>query len=287
MAKKRALGRGLGDLLGDMKEDKVSGVNNIEMGDIIANPNQPRTEFDEVALNELAASISSIGIVQPITVRSVKGGKFEIIAGERRYRASKIAGLDSIPAYIRSAEDDNILELGLIENIQREDLNAIEIAISYRRLIEECKLTQDALSDRIGKSRANVTNYLRLLKLPANIQLGIRDKQISMGHARALINVEDEEIQFMIFDQIIKENLSVRQVEDIVRGYSAGKKVERIDKNQPQKDNYYDNLEAILSSKLNSKVSFKVGSKGRGKIMIPFGSNDDFERIIGLFDKLN
>lgn len=287
MAKKRALGRGLGDLLGDMKEDKVSGVNNIEMSDIIANPNQPRTEFDEVALNELAASISSIGIVQPITVRSVKGGKFEIIAGERRYRASKIAGLDSIPAYIRSAEDDNILELGLIENIQREDLNAIEIAISYRRLIEECKLTQDALSDRIGKSRANVTNYLRLLKLPANIQLGIRDKQISMGHARALINVEDEEIQFMIFDQIIKENLSVRQVEDIVRGYSAGKKVERIDKNQPQKDNYYDNLEAILSSKLNSKVSFKVGAKGRGKIMIPFGSNDDFERIIGLFDKLN
>ena len=223
MVKRSALGRGLGALITDAAEDPkprteaVSAIQELSLGDIYPNPYQPRTEFDEEALNELAASIRSIGIVQPITVRSVDGGKYEIIAGERRFRASKLAGLETIPAYIRKTEDESLLELALIENIQREDLNAIEVAISYQRLLDECRLTQDALSERVGKKRTTISNYLRLLKLPAQIQLAIRDKKISMGHARAIINIEDPDTQFMIFEQILKYDFSVRKVEEIVR----------------------------------------------------------------------
>ena len=205
MVKRSALGRGLGALITDAAEDPkprteaVSAIQELSLGDIYPNPYQPRTEFDEEALNELAASIRSIGIVQPITVRSVDGGKYEIIAGERRFRASKLAGLETIPAYIRKTEDESLLELALIENIQREDLNAIEVAISYQRLLDECRLTQDALSERVGKKRTTISNYLRLLKLPAQIQLAIRDKKISMGHARAIINIEDPDTEIRFF----------------------------------------------------------------------------------------
>lgn len=223
MAKKNVLGRGLGALIADAAEEPlarevvVSAIQELNLTDIRPNPFQPRTEFDEEALNELAASIKSIGIVQPITVRTVEGGKYEIVAGERRFRASKLAGLTSIPAYIRKTEDDSLLELALIENIQREDLNAIEVAISYQRLIDECSLTQDQLSERVGKKRATIANYLRLLKLPAQIQLAVRDKKISMGHARAILGVDDPDTQLMIFEQILKYDFSVRKVEEIVR----------------------------------------------------------------------
>lgn len=211
MAKKSALGKGLGALLSDAAEEaKPRGMassalqEELKLSDIRPNPNQPRTVFDEEALQELASSIKAIGIVQPITVREVEDGKYEIVAGERRFRASKMAGLETIPAYIRKVEEESVLELALIENIQREDLNAIEIAISYERLIDECNLTQDALSERVGKKRTTISNYLRLLKLPAPIQLAIKERKISMGHARAIINIEDPETQYMVFEQIMK-----------------------------------------------------------------------------------
>ena len=219
MAKKNVLGRGLGALIADAAEEPVtreivvSAIQELNLADIRPNPFQPRTEFDEEALSELAASIKAIGIVQPITVRAVEEGKYEIIAGERRFRASKLAGLSTIPAYIRKTEDDSLLELALIENIQREDLNAIEVAISYQRLIDECNLTQDGLSERVGKKRATIANYLRLLKLPAQIQLAVRDKKISMGHARAILGVEDPDTQLMIFEQILEYDFSVRKVD--------------------------------------------------------------------------
>jgi len=219
--KRSALGKGLGALIEDAgtMNDFVrnSSIDEIDINQIESNPFQPRTDFDEESLNELATSIKEIGIIQPITVRKSANGKFQLISGERRFRASIIAGLKTIPAYVRTADDQGMLEMALVENIQREDLDAIEIAISYQRLIEECTLTQESLSDRVGKKRSTITNYLRLLKLPAEIQLGIRKKMLSMGHARALINIEDANDQLYIFEQIINDGLSVRKVEDMVR----------------------------------------------------------------------
>ena len=235
------------------------------MEDIRPNPFQPRTEFDEEALNELAASIKSIGIVQPITVRTVEEGKYEIIAGERRFRASKIAGLTTIPAYIRKTEDESLLELALIENIQREDLNAIEVAISYQRLLDECSLTQDALSDRVGKKRATIANYLRLLKLPAQIQLAIRDKKISMGHARAIINIEDPDTQFMIFEQILKYDFSVRKVEEIVREL-ANPRPEKPETDAPQAGKQKNELgDYIPSFRYESRIEAERGRKRKNR----------------------
>ncbi|MDR1756536.1 MAG: ParB/RepB/Spo0J family partition protein [Culturomica sp.] len=298
MAKKSALGRGLGALISDAAEDAkprvevVSAIQEIRLEDIRPNPFQPRTEFDEEALNELAASIRSIGIVQPITVRSLEDGRYEIIAGERRFRASKLAGLVSIPAYIRQAEDENLLELALIENIQREDLNAIEVAISYQRLLDECSLTQDGLSERVGKKRATVTNYLRLLKLPAQIQLAIRDKKISMGHARAIINIEDPDTQFMIFEQILLYDFSVRRVEEIVRELSNPKPPEEQPERKteaPRKSNEigdYIELQKHLSRRFAAKVELKRNENGRGKIVIAFKSDEELEKIVELLDKI-
>ena len=228
MAKnKNVLGRGLGALIAEAEPIKqeiiVSAVQELNLEDIRPNPFQPRTEFDQEALEELAKSIEALGIVQPITVRVVEEGKYEIVAGERRYRASKLAGKTTIPAYIRKTEDEQLLALALIENIQREDLNAMEVAISYQRLIDECNLTQDALSEQVGKKRATIANYLRLLKLPVEIQLAVRDKKISMGHARAILGVEDLEMQLMIFEQIIKYDFSVRKVEEVVRELANAK----------------------------------------------------------------
>ncbi len=293
MAKKNALGRGLSALIdgADTYSNKEVGssINEIEISKIVANPFQPRTKFDEEALNELAASIKEIGIIQPITLRKIENGQYQIIAGERRFRASKIAGLTSIPAYVRTADDEGMLEMALVENIQREDLDAIEIALSYQRLIDECKLTQETLSDRVGKKRSTVTNYLRLLKLPAKIQKGIVEKTISMGHARALVNIKDSEIQLMIYDEIIRNEYSVRRVEEIVRNYaednSSFQPEEKV--KLPKYPTEYQDLYSHLTKHFQSKVDFKMDQSGKGKIVIPFSSTKDLERILGILDKLD
>ncbi|HKJ42490.1 MAG TPA: ParB/RepB/Spo0J family partition protein, partial [Sunxiuqinia sp.] len=262
-------------------------ISEIAIEDIEANPFQPRTKFDDDALQELAASIKEIGIIQPITLRKVDDHKYQIIAGERRFRASKIAGLKTVTAYVRTAEDEGMLEMALVENIQREDLDAIEIALSYQRLIDECKLTQENLSDRVGKKRSTISNYLRLLRLPAAIQKGIVDKTISMGHARALINVKNPEDQLSIYEEILRHDYSVRKVEDMVRqlnGSGIKPKAATPKKKYPEE---YGELKEHLSRFFETKVDFTLNDKGNGKIVIPFGSSTDLERIIGILDKLN
>lgn len=293
MAKKNALGRGLGALIDGANtystKEVGSSINEIEISKIVANPFQPRTKFDEDALNELAVSIKEIGIIQPITLRKIDDGQYQIIAGERRFRASKIAGLTTIPAYVRTANDEGMLEMALVENIQREDLDAIEIALSYQRLIDECKLTQEILSDRVGKKRSTVTNYLRLLKLPAKIQKGIVGKAITMGHARALVNIKDSEMQLMIYDEIIRNEFSVRRVEEIVRNYSEdSSSFQPEEKSKVQKfPTEYQDLYSHLTKHFQSKIDFKMDQNGKGKITIPFSSTKDLERILGILDKLD
>ena len=295
MAKKNALGRGLGALIEENdtvreRTHEVAPTNEIQLDTIIENPFQPRKHFDEDSLAELASSIKEIGVIQPITVRETEEGKYQLIAGERRYRAAKIAGLEVIPAYIRSADDQGMLEMALVENIQREDLDAVEVAIGYQRLIEECALTQENLSIRVGKKRTTITNYLRLLKLPAEIQLGIRERKISMGHARALINVEDPKKQLELFNKTINSDLSVREVEDLVRkedelnSASAQDKSKKGSKDNQQEE--YTQLQSHLSKFFNTSIEFKRNSKGSGKIVIPFSSDSELERIIGIFDKI-
>lgn len=291
MAKKNVLGRGLSALIdgADTYSEVKASVNEIEISKIVANPFQPRTTFDEEALNELAASIKEIGIIQPITLRKIDEGQYQIIAGERRFRASKIAGLTTIPAYIRTANDEGMLEMALVENIQREDLDAIEIALSYQRLIDECKLTQEVLSDRVGKKRSTVTNYLRLLKLPAKIQKGIVEKAISMGHARALVNIKDSDMQLMIYDETLKSDFSVRRVEEIVRNYSEDNSSFKTGEKpiKPKFPNEYEDLNNHLNKFFHSKIDFRMDQSGKGKIVIPFSSSKDLERILGILDKLD
>ncbi len=297
MAKKNSLGRGLGALIESQETSpreaattpeapKVSdGVAEVKIENIDANPYQPRTIFDEEALNELATSIKEIGIIQPITVREKENGKYQLISGERRLRASKIAGLKKLPAYIRKADDQNMLEMALVENIQREDLDAIEIAISYQRLIDECELTQELLSQRVGKKRATVTNYLRLLKLPADIQLGIKDRKLTMGHARALVNIEKPQDQLKIFNKIVEQELSVRKVEELVRGLNMpGEEPKKEKSALPQE---YLSLKDDLAHFFQTNIEFKRSNKGDGKIVIPFKTDEDLERLIAIFDKLN
>jgi ParB family transcriptional regulator, chromosome partitioning protein len=293
--KRAALGKGLGALIEDASNinrndtPRNPGIDEVKIELIETNPFQPRTEFDEEALNELADSIRELGIIQPITLRKLNDSKYQIISGERRYRAAKMVGLEKIPAYIRTANDQAMLELALVENIQREDLDAIEIAISYQRLMDECKLTQENMSDRVGKKRSTVANYLRLLKLPAEIQLGIRKNLITMGHAKAIINVDDTNDQLYIFEQIINDNLSVRAVEELVRNLKEPK----VNDEKPEKGKKasasaeYKDLENHLNNFFNSKVEFKRTPNGSGKIVIPFKSDQDLERLIALFDKLN
>jgi len=288
--KKNSLGRGLGALIEDNVSETrtvVGSVNEIEIRNIEANPYQPRTTFDQEALQELSESIKNMGIIQPITVRMVQEGQYQLISGERRLRAAKLAGMDRIPAYVRSANDLGMMEMALVENIQRENLDAIEIALSYQRLIEEHQLTQESLSEKVGKKRSTVTNYLRLLKLPAKIQIGIRDHKISMGHARAIINIEDPETQIMIYEQIIKYDFSVRKVEEIVRTLSSddGENAIKEPVSEKIKGNYEDQ-KIDLKNIFKSKVDIKSNEKGRGKITISFKSNDDLQRIISLFDSL-
>jgi len=293
MAKKIVLGRGLGALIEEAEpnevivEKTIAGGTEIDVSQIDANPFQPRTAFDQEALEELAGSIREIGVIQPITVREMENGRFQLITGERRLRGATIAGLDRIPAYIRTANDQGMLEMALVENIQREDLNAVDIAISYQRLVEECGLTQENLSLRVGKKRATVANYMRLLKLPAEIQIGIRGSKISMGHARALLAVEDPHDQLDLFYKIMEEELSVRKAEEIARRIenTRMKPVKEVvdpkDRQQP-----YDELRNQLSDFFSTKVSFLHNNNGSGKIVIPFRSDDELERIIGIFDRL-
>lgn len=291
MAKKNALGRGLDALI-----DSSGGVNNlrkeaneIEVSLIDANPYQPRSNFDDEALNELGSSIKELGVIQPITVTILDNGRFRLISGERRLRASKLIGLKTIPAYIRTANDQELLEMALVENIQREDLNSIEIAISFKRLMEECTLTQEVLSNRVGKKRSTISNYVRLLSLPAKIQLGIKEGKISMGHARALLSLKDDETKEMIFSQIIRYDFSVRRVEDIVKELNNENKNEDIKKNItiPKTQLEYEQLQKHLSGALATDVVFKRNPKGNGRIIIPFKNDDDLERIIAMLDKMN
>lgn len=293
IAKKSSLGRGLGALIEDVESNKpvaesVASINEIDIRSIEVNPFQPRKTFEEDALQELAASIRQLGIIQPITVRKTDDGKYQLITGERRFRASQLAGLDTIPAYVRSADDQAMLELALVENIQREDLDAIEIAISYQRLIDECSLSQENMADRVGKKRSTIANYLRLLKLPAEIQAGIRLKKITMGHARALINIDDVEKQLSIYHHVIEEDLSVRNIEDLVRNLTQPKEDNGVDKRSARDLpmeylNYRDNLRSYFKS----RVQLSRTDKGAGKIVIPFNSDQELKTIIEMLQKID
>jgi len=295
MAKKTniRLGRGIDALLTMDEAPKTGGaslMSEIELSKIEPNPDQPRTTFDSDSLDELAASIRSYGVIQPITLKEISDDRYMIIAGERRYRAALAAGLERIPAYIKTAADENVAEYALIENIQREDLNAIEIALAYQKLIENNDFTQEQLSERIGKKRTTIANYLRLLKLPAVIQVGLKDRQIDMGHARALLAVDDPEVQLALYEQIMAEGLSVRNVEELVRGASEPKtpSAEKPEKTRkPLLPDEYKLLQEHLSSFFNAKVNLSYDNvSGKGKITIPFRSEDELELIMGLLDKM-
>jgi ParB family chromosome partitioning protein len=294
--KRNALGRGLSALLNDSvnvapnkseigtsADVSMGSVNEIKIAEIEVNPFQPRTDFDHTALAELADSIKLQGLIQPITVRKVSTHKFQLISGERRLRAAKLAGLTQIPAYVRTANDQQMLEMALIENIQRENLNAIEVALSFQRMIEECNLKQDELGERVSKNRSTVTNYLRLLKLPPTIQASIRDGQISMGHAKALIPVEDSTKQLYIYQQIIQQELSVRKVEELVRDMQRAP-VKKEGKQPEPLSFQVQKIQDDLASKFSTKVKLKVSSQGKGTIEIPFLSEDDLNRILEMLD---
>jgi len=292
MAQKNALGRGLGALIEGVEKEvldkKVEPNMNISIDAIDGNPFQPRAHFDNQALEELASSIRKLGLVQPITVREAADGRFQLIAGERRLRAARMAGLTHVPAYIRTADDQAMLELALVENIQREDLDSIEVAISFQRLIEECKLTQEQLSGRVGKQRSTISNYLRLLRLPAEIQLGIRNRQLTMGHARTLVNIEDPKTQIEVYYRIIDNDLSVRQTEELVRSLQSEKIKDPARMARRKKLNEdFRQLSDHLNSIFSTKVSFKINEQGKGKIVIPFNNPEEMERILGVFDRLN
>ena len=285
--KRNALGKGLSALLSDAQTDvttkdqtvKLGGISEIPIAQIEANPFQPRTEFDKTALQELSDSIKVHGIIQPITVRKIGYDKYQLISGERRTRAAILAELQKIPAFIRVANDQEMLEMALIENIQRENLNAIEVALSYKRLIDECSLKQDELAGRVGKDRTTVNNYIRLLKLPSEIQAAIRDKKISMGHARAIISVEDENEQMSIFEEILKNTLSVRKVEELVR--VAAKKVKATPKTSNKADfSEFKEYETNLQDKFGTKVVLKPKTNGKGELVISFNSKNELKRIL-------
>lgn len=288
-----ALGRGLDALMrtNEVQTSGSSSINEVRISSIHANPNQPRREFDETAMKELADSIREIGIIQPITVRDMGDGTFVIIAGERRWRASQMAGLTTIPAYIRTVDDENMMEMALVENIQRENLNSMEIALAYQHLMEQYNLTQERLSERVGKNRSTVTNYLRLLKLPASIQMGLKNRQIDMGHARALLTLDNPGLQLKVYDEILQGGLSVRKVEQLVKELSQGGSVSVADGRKLKGKNVasaaeYTTLKQALSNFFQTKVQLTCSDKGKGKITIPFANEAELERIIELFDRL-
>jgi len=290
--KKFALGRGLDALISmdEVKTEGSSSINEIELSKISVNPSQPRHEFDQTALEELAESIKEIGIIQPITLRKISDDSYQIIAGERRYRASQLAGLETITAYIRTADDENVMEMALIENIQREDLNSLEIALAYQHLIEQYDLTQERLSERVGKKRTTIANYLRLLKLPAQIQVALQNKTIDMGHARALITLNDPKLQVKVYEEILHNSYSVRKVEEIVKALNEGETIKSGNKKLATKGNKlpeeFNILKKHLSGFFNAKVQLSCTAKGKGKISIPFSNEEDLERIMEIFDSL-
>ena len=291
--KRRGLGRGLDAILQspetDITSSDISGnyvagaVAELNIDFIEANPFQPRTDFDENALNELAESIKVQGVIQPVTVRKMGRDKYQLISGERRLRASKMAGLKTIPVFIRVANDEQMLEMALIENTHREGLNAIEIALSYQRLIEECNITQEQLSEKVGKDRSTVTNFLRLLKLPPEVQVALRDGFISMSQARAIINIEDKTKQLIILKEIIDKDLSVRQVEELVRSLNT-KNVKTKKQKDVLPEAFIYKVDS-LSKSLNTKVKINRNSKGKGSLTIDFKNDEDFERLIAIINK--
>lgn len=294
--KKQALGRGLSALLkdpdndinsvDDKNADKVVGnIIELDIASIEINPFQPRTNFNEEALQELASSIKELGVIQPITVRKLDFNKYQLISGERRLRASKSIGLATIPAYIRIANDNESLVMALVENIQRHDLDPIEIALSYQRLIEEIQLTQEQMSERVGKKRSTITNYLRLLKLDPIIQTGIRDGFISMGHGRAIINIENQEAQADIYHKIVSQNLSVRETESLVKNYQDGLKTGTAKSKKTASFTVGDEQQKVFKNFFGAKVEVKIAGNGKGKITIPFHSEEDFNRIIKLINE--
>lgn len=288
--KRSALGRGLGSLIAmdDVPARGSSAINDISLDLISPNPDQPRTTFDEEALEELATSIRELGIIQPLSLRKIGPDSYQIIAGERRFRAARMAGLSSVPAYIRSVNETELTEMALIENIQREDLNAIEVALTFKKLIDQYSLTQERLSERIGKKRATIANFLRLLRLPAEVQLGLRDKRVDMGHARALLSVEDPSQQLKLYNQIIKEGLSVRRVEELAKALRENNDTEQpsAKTSKSQRANEYDVLARHMSQRFAAPVAFTCNKDGKGKITFSFKNEAELERLIAIFDKI-
>ena len=290
-AKTNALGRGLDALIStdNVSTQGSSTINEVAISHIEANPNQPRREFDPVALEELANSIRQIGIVQPITLRQIDDERFQIIAGERRWRASQLAGLQAIPAYIRTIKDENVMEMALVENIQREDLNAIEIALAYEHLLEKSGMTQEKVAERVGKSRAAIANYLRLLKLPAQVQMALQKKEIDMGHARALLSLASPSLQLKLFKEISKNGYSVRKVEEMCHQLNSGEDIQSAKKKISAKAKLpeeFNMLKSHLSKFFDTKIQMTYNANGKGKISIPCSSEEDLEHIMNVFDKL-
>ena len=290
--KRTALGRGLDSLLtmDDVPARGSSAINDISLDLIQPNPDQPRTSFDPESLEDLASSIRELGIIQPLSLRKVGNDSYQIIAGERRFRAAKMAGLTHVPAYIRTANEAELTEMALIENIQREDLNAIEIALTFRKLLDQYNLTQERLSERIGKKRATIANFLRLLKLPAEVQLGLRDKRVDMGHARALLTIEKPSLQRKLYNEILKHGLSVRRVEELAKQYQENAQNKADGDKQAQRSSTssdFDALKKQLSSTFGTAVKFTCNNSGKGSISFPFKNEDELTRLITLFDSVN
>lgn len=288
-----ALGRGLDALISTQEEVETSGsssISEVALSQIEANPNQPRREFDEKALEELAESIRNFGIIQPITLRKLSDERYQIIAGERRWRASQMAGIQRVPAYIRTADDENMMQMALVENIQREELNPIEVALAYQHLIERYNLKQEELSEKIGKNRATIANTLRLLKLPAQVQMAIKNRQIDKGHARALLSLADPAMQVKLFKEVVEKGYSVRQIEEMVAQINAGEAVKSGKRTLQDKKvllpEEFKVLKSRLSEFFNAKVQMTCSQQGKGKISIPFENEEQLTRIIELFDRM-
>lgn len=286
--KRNALGRGLDSLIsmGDIRTEGSSAISEIDVDRIVPNPDQPRRTFDESTLEELAASIRELGVVQPLTLRMGDDGNYQIIAGERRWRAAQIAGLTSVPAYVRTVSDSEMTEMALIENIQREDLNAIEVALGFKKLIDTYNLTQERLSERLGKNRATIANHLRLLRLPAEIQLGLRDRKLDMGHARAILSVEDPKIQLKLYKMVIKEGLSVRAVEELGRKLAEGENLDKPVKGKTDKSEDIRLLEKNFTDYFSMPVKVARSQNGKGSVTFKFSSDDELHQLVKIFERI-
>lgn len=287
--RRNALGRGLDSLIGisEVRTDGGSAISEIDINSISPNPDQPRRTFSDEGLDELAASIRELGIIQPLSLRDAPGGGYQIIAGERRWRAAQRAGLHTVPAYVRSASDSEVTEMALIENIQREDLNAIEVALAFRKLLDTYDLTQERLSERVGKSRSVITNHLRLLRLPAEIQIALRDRRLDMGHARALLSIDDPKLQLKIFKQILKDGLSVRMVEQLAREAAEGIIADPAPKKAPQQPSHdYDFFVRDLQQYFPTPVKFSRNASGKGSITLRFDNDEQLMQLVGAFENI-